>query len=698
MKLTPSTPEPAGNGVPKEKRAKPAKPKKEKPVKQKKEKPEKKPRKVKAAKNEKPVREKRRVVGARTNKKPNLVEHEVMSAHNFLSRTEATMNKMYPLTPIGNHRYEVAQKEGAVSAILKLVLKTDQTNPMTMDWSIRLWNITQQDERPLPDGVLVTFTRVFERIDDKLAEKAIKRRVNLAIVSSSSRKNRKRQNAYVRHDLGLQNALETGDSVVAFGAEAIITAPDDRTLEEAMKIVQDYLKANDETRGLQWELDINRQLQPFLLYGPNVNAKNKDVFYNMTSSDAAISSLFVDSGGDRVLGSEYVGVSVGKMIQSHAAYLLKNARTVIMGNDTVNETNTLLGNKMPEEYRKLPSQIYWSQAISRAYLLEGHTVTHFVLDHVSSCDQLMMFPLFDTNKQLLDVAKGYLNILEVVDTTDFHDHPERITGRFTTHLNNIIALLSQYRDVSRISTTDDFAAVTRSILTDFFVANKYYSYDPLHHLDDIRLVGRHDQYKTLADLGSWIAERRKSNRDSQYADALAELNSIINENILPTIPALNQQTDPLIDDLIRRKYRVIDLTGMNVGAISTTGDSTTNVMLISYLNLILPTLHNGDAVFFHGFSHVEGIAGVIQNMIANSGVRVDVVFTESNQTRTAQLLPLLNDTVDLSIVDLYKNGIDKVQKNFGIDAEYAKKLRDRPGCFYMQTTVSSDYVFLDHIL
>ena len=92
-------------------------------------------------------------------------------------------------------------------------------------------------------------------------------------------------------------------------------------------------------------MDINRQLQPFLLYGPNVAAKNKDVFVNMTSSDAAITSLFVDAGGDRVLGSEYIGISVGKLIQSHAAYLLTNSRTLLLGNDTVDKTYTLLGDK-----------------------------------------------------------------------------------------------------------------------------------------------------------------------------------------------------------------------------------------------------------------------------------------------------------------------------------------------------------------
>lgn len=649
-------------------------------------------------KSQKKAKEKKkRVVGARMSKKEKLVSLGLMRPHNFLSRTEATMTRIFPLTRIGEGHYEVEEREAAVSVILKLVLKTDQTNPMTMDWTTVLWDITQKGDL-LPKDVLLTVTRHFERVDDKLAAKAVKRRTNLAILSSNNQKNTRRQNAFVRHDAGLLAAIESGDCVMAFGAEAILTAPDEKKLEEGLSAVQNYLKANDETRGLSLELDVNRQLQPFLLYGPNVTAKNKDVFVNMSSSDAAISALFVDSGGDRTIGSEYIGISVGKMISSHAAYVLKNARTFLVGNDTANQTHTLLGDAMPKDMMALPSQLYWSQAISRAYLLEGHTVTHFVLDHVESVDHLMHFALNDDHKLALDVAKGFLNILEVVDTKDFSDHPERITGRFTTHLNNIIALLSQYRDVERISTTDDFASITRSILTDFFVANKYYAYNPLEHLDDIRLVGNHDQYKTLADLGAWIAQRKKSNKDKHLEHALLELYTIINENILPTIPALNKKTDPVIDRLLTTKYRVLDLTGMNIGAIAAGGDSTTNVMMISYLNLILPTLQNGDVVFLHGFSYVAKIADVIQEMIASSGRRVDVVFTESNQNKVTKVLPLLSDQIDLTVVDLYKNSVDKIREPFSIDKAYAETLYDRPGTFYLKTKVSSDYVYLDHIL
>lgn len=642
---------------------------------------------------------KARTVTARQSPKQKVINLGLMKRHNYLSRTEAALTRIYPLTPKGNGKYIMTGEQGAVSTIMKLILKTDATNPMSLDWANVLWNITQQDGL-LPEGSSVTFVRTMERVDDAIAQKKIKRRSNLALLSSDtySKENRKKQSIYTRHDAGLLAAIDHGDCVVAFGAEAIITAPDEEVLEEAMEAVRNYLKMNDETRGLMWELDLNRQLQPFILYGPNEPSKNKDVFVNMTSADAAVSSLFVDSGGDRLPGSEYVGVSVGKMISSHAAYLLQNDRALVIGNDTVNKTYTLMGNALPGKYLNLPSQIYWSYAMSRAYLLSGHSVTHFVLDHTANVRGLMDFPLYGKNKISMDLSRGQLNILEVVGGTDFEDHPERITGRFTTHLNNIIALLSQYRDVDDIKTTDDFASVTRSILTDFFVANKYYVYNPMDHLDDIRLTGSHSQYKTLADLGGWIAERRKSNKDRHLDAALAELNIIINENILPTIPALNVRTSPVVDEMLAKPYRVLDLTGMNVGAISLSGDSTTNVMMISYLNLILPTLKNGDAIFFHGFSQVSGIAGILQEMIASSGRRVCLTFTESNQNRAQKLLPVLEDTLDLTIVDLYKNPIDKVRDDLKIDGAYAQSLSERPGAYFMATKASEDYIFLDHIL
>ena len=638
-------------------------------------------------------------VNVRGSAKAKVTDLGLMKEHNYMTQTEATLTRIFPMTPEGHLRYKAGGEPAAVSTITKLVLKTDATNPMAPDWTNILWNITQQDGL-LPEGVSVTFVRVMERVDDGVAQKKIKGRSNLALMTSDtySSENRKKQSVFTRHDAGLLNAMDHGDCVVAFGAEAIITAPDEETLADGLEAVRNYLKMNDETRGLMWELDLNHQLHPFLLFGPNEPAKNKDVFVNMTSSDAAVSSLFVDSGGDRFPGSEYVGVSVGKMISSHAAYLLQNDRALVVGNDTVDRTHTLMGKGMPAKFAELPSQIYWSFAMSRAYLLSGHTVTHFVLDHAGSVGKLAGFPLYECNKSVLDLSRGLLNILEVVGHTDFEGHPERITTRFATHLNNIISLLSQYRDVDEIKTTDDFASVTRQILTDFFVSNKYYTYDAMNHPEDVRLTAEHSQYKTLADLGGWIAERRKSNRDRSLSDALAELNIIINETILPTVPALNVRTSPKVDEMLSRKFRVLDLTAMSAGSISIAGDSTTNVMMIAYLNLVLPTLKNGDAIFFHGFTKVAKIADVIQDMVANCGKRVCLTFTESNQNQAQKLLPLLQDALDLSVVDLYKNQVDKIQEDLKIDAGYAQTLSERPGTYFMGTKSSEDYIFLDHIM
>lgn len=645
----------------------------------------------------KPSAQKRRVL-AKTNRKPNLVEKGLMKAHNFMSSTHETHKSIYPLKPIKKNIYEVEKEPVAMSAILKLTIRTNETNPLSIDWPNALWDITQRPNL-LGEDVLVTFTRHFERVDDEVASKRIKNRRRLGLFSSEHEDNLRAQGAFIRHDGDLVRALDTGDSVVSFGGEAIITAPDEYTLEAAVDAVQNYLKANDETRGLTYELDINKQLQPFVLYGPNPANKNKDVYMEMTSTDAAISSLFVDSGGDRSRHSEYVGLSVGKIIRSHAAYSLQNDRTMLIGNDTNNKTYTLSKDTMPEERHNLPSQVYWSQAISRSYLLDGKSVTHFVLDHSDNVDHLMQFPLNDENKIVVDVAEGFLNIIEVIGDAEETKNPERIVGRFNTHLDNIIALLSQYRDVERVKTTDDFATASREILTNFFIANKFYTHNPLENLDDIRLIGRHDQYKTLADLGAWVTQQRHSKSQSSHLkDALAELDTIINSQILPTIPALNTTTKPIIDDLLDINYKVVDLTGLSIGAIMSRDNSTTNVMIISYLNLLLPTLKNGDVIFLHGVSHIEGIIETVQDMIENSRVQVDVVYTESNQNKGKRAHRIVDEGLDFVVVDLYQNRVDELINIFDIDKGYAETLKNREGAFFVKTDLATDYIYLDDIL
>ena len=548
---------------------------------------------------------KKTIVGVPTSRKDKLTDHDIMRHHNFMSVTTPMLTKIYHMAKIkdSKNKYLVDEEPHHVSAILKLVLNTMETNEMGYDWSVILWNITQQDGI-LPEGCSVTFSRVFDRGDNAMVKKSIKRRRRLAILSSSSGENVKRQSVAVAHDLNLLKAIDSGDSVVSFGAEAIVTAPNEQILEQAIDAVKNYLNANDETRGLHYELDINKQIRPFITYGANKAAGNGDVIMDMTSWDAAQSAMFVDSGGDRTYGSEYVGVSVGKLIRSHAAYNFINHHSLFIGNDTTDKTSTL-GGVIDE-----PSQIYLSKIASRAYMLAGHKVTHFVLDDAKSVDRLMAFPIKDARKCTADTSQGLLNMLEAIDNGELEDHPERILSRFPTHINNIITLLSQFRDQTHISISDDFANLARDILIDFFVENKYWAYDARYNLSDIRLVGiKHSQFKKLSDFGQYVAQRKRSNDDVALKSALDELNTIVNRNILPTIPALDTKTKPIIDELVKSSYRVVDLTGMSVGAVgSIVSNPSMNVMMISYLNLLLPSMKNGDVIMIHGISRISSIS------------------------------------------------------------------------------------------
>lgn len=625
-----------------------------------------------------------------TNNRETLVDLKLMKPQAYLSETKPALTVIKKMHHVQGRQYEIDFEPTAVSTMLKMHLKVHQTNDLSHTWSLILWNINQKDI--LPDGVSVTFVRSFERRDNEFTKKQITKRRRLAVLSSDSGENVSKQSASVAYDLGLLRAINQGDSVVGFAAEAFITAPNEQILEEAVSAVSDYIAANDETRGIHYSLDINKLAQPLLTYGPNKQSGNKDVMYDMTSYDAAISALFVDSGGDRTVGSEYVGVSVGKLIRSHAAYNFKNHRALIVGNDTNNTTHTI-----SDEINE-PSQIYLSKVASRAYLLEGRSVTHIVCDHVDSVDHLMAFGLDPENKVRIDVSKGLLNMMEPIKTRDIEEHPERIISRFPVHIDNIIALLGQFRDVKTITTTDNFAAIARDIAIQFFVSKKYWTYDAENNLDDLRFFGRHDQYKMLKDFGAYVAQRLKVNRDHRLEDALSELDIIINRTILPTIPALNTKTDPIIDTLVDTKYRVLDLTGMGQGVLTSVNNPSMNVMMIAYLNVILPALKNGDLVAIHGLSRLTKIAQVIQDALSSSGNNIDVLFTESNQNMTVKCMDVLDSDLDFTMVNLYDNRVDKLVNRIGMDGGWANDLSQSKAAYFVKTTSGIDYIYLDDIL
>jgi hypothetical protein len=638
----------------------------------------------------KPHTRKKATLFVPTNNREKLVDLGLMKPQSHISETRPTLTVIHKMNHLSGRQYEIENEPTCVSTVLKFVLKVHQTNELSESWTLALWNINQKDI--LPEGVTLTFVRSFERRDNEFTKKQITRRRRLAVLSSESGENVAKQSASVTHDLNLLRAINQGDSVVGFAAEVLLTAPNEHVLEEAVSAVTDYLAANDETRGIHYALDINKLAQPLLTYGPNKPSGNKDVMYEMTAYDAAQTALFVDSGGDRTIGAEYVGVSVGKLIRSHAAYNFQNHRAMFVGNDTNNLTHTI-GGVVHE-----PSQIYLSKVASRSYLLQGQSVTHIVCDHIDNVDHLMDFGLNPENKIRIDVSKGLLNIMEPIKTQDVIDHPERILSHFPSHINNIIALLGQFREIKQVSTTDKFAAIARDILIAFFVTNKYWVYDAENNLGELRFYGRHDQYKMLKDFGSYVAQRLKVNRDSRLEEALSELDIIINRTILPTIPAMNTKTDDSIDQLVNTKYRVLDLTGMGQGVLTAVDNPSMNVMMIAYLNVLLPALNNGDLVVIHGMSRVTKIAQLIQDILSSSGFNIDVLFTESNQNMSVKTLDVLDSDLDFAIADLYDNRLDKLIDRLGMDERWTQELMQSKAAHFVRTKNGMDYIYLDEIL
>lgn len=663
------------------------------------------------------------VVAVPTSKEDTLVEKAIMRPHNFISYTTPMLTRIHKLTkkddPKRQNMYTVDEEPHSVSAILKLSLNVRQTNDMLEDWTIILWNITQNNMHMFPKGATVTFNRAFERKDNEMVKKAIKKRNVLATLSSDSSDNVKGQSASLAHDVSLVRAIDSADSVVAFGAEAIVTAKNEQDLEVAVDVVKNYLKANDETRGASYELDINRQLHPFISFGPNDSSKNKDVYVEMTSKDAGISALFVDSGGDRRLGAEYVGVSMGKLIRSYAAYNFKRGVSLYVGNDTTKQTSTIApGGPIDES-----SQVYLSKVASRAYLLDSKKVTHFVIDDSDTVGALMDLPIDAKRKCAVDVSKGLLNILEPIDDGQIANNYDRILSVFPTHINNIITLLAQYRDKKpdELSVNDDFANISRDILIDFFITNQYWSHNARYDRNDIRLFIDHRQFKMLNDFGQYVTQRKHAERNTSDRDrkkALNELDTIINGNILPTLPALNAKTDPVIDRLVKSQYRVVDIAGMEVGSSGVGNNNPSlNVMMISYLNLLLPTMDNGDVIVLHGISRVSAIARVVKNMIASSGRTIDVVYTEKNQVSTQTMLQATSElieesdketgkthqvskamAIDFTMIDLYDNRVNNLMDTFNMHKASVEHLQKQEASFFIKTQEDLDYIKLDKIL
>ena len=62
---------------------------------------------------------KARIVNARQSTKTKVTDLDLMKDHNYLTRTEATLTRIYPLMPKGSGKYEMNGEQAAVSIVMK---------------------------------------------------------------------------------------------------------------------------------------------------------------------------------------------------------------------------------------------------------------------------------------------------------------------------------------------------------------------------------------------------------------------------------------------------------------------------------------------------------------------------------------------------------------------------------------------------
>lgn len=653
-----------------------------------------KPKKTKA-KKQKPS--KVRTVMAPTNRRPKLVEEGVMSHHNFMSVTRDSHIDIYRLNPQQHNRYEIEAEPTAKTAILKLILTIKESLALTPLWANGLWNMVQQ----LPDldpRVRVTSVRSFERLDTEAFGRRVRNR-QWTSVFKIGKKAQTSSNPAVNYDKGLYYlGSEKAQAIVSFGAEIIVTAPDEVLLETSINLIASKFNEGGKMTGMKYAIDLNKQDRPFTIYGTGFNSGHSDVTFNLSGADAATTALIVDAGGDRSEGAEYVGKSTGKMIFSHAAYNFMNRTSLFVGNDSQRRTHTLQG------YVDLPSQIYLAQVASRAYLLRGKRVTHVVLDNGDNTRALEEFPL--SSQRTIRAREGKLNIIEPIATVDNPTDDARV-AQYNGHVAALATLLNQFRaepdDEDRASFIND----TKSIIREFFSTHGYWNPDITTAVPE--LFGEHSDFKTVNDFLITVhneIQRLRIKMDSRKTlENMEQLYSVLSENIMSNARAFDVKTDPIVDEWVRSDYRILDVTGFTAGSLG--GDANdASVMVLSYLNILMHAFESGDLIVFHGASHIERILPMIHRMLKNTNRQLDICYTEGNEMRAAnvlrtsfkheetgkQLLP------DLSIVDLYQNDVTGLVDTLHINAEWASDMGSHRSVFFVNAHGSVDYIWLDQIL
>ena len=659
--------------------------------------PEKPKQAPKRKRKEKPTKQKKvRTVTAPTNKHAKLIDAQVMSSHNFMSVTRDSHIDIYRLNQQQHNRYEIDAEPSAKTAILKFILTISESNAMTPWWSNDLWMMIQSMQG-LDPRVSITSVRSFEKLDPESFGRRVRNR-QWTSVMRVGKKAQRSSNPAVGYDKELyQLATKRGQAVMSFGAELLVTAPTEMLLEESINLIREHMVRQKSMRNSYFALDLNKQDRPFTVYGTGFNSGHGEVTFNLSGADAATTALIVDTGGDRTPGSEYVGKSVGKLIHSHAAYNFMNNTSMFVGNDSLRKTYTTAG------VVNMPSQVYLAQVASRAYLLRGRSVTHIVLDNGQNADSLETFPL--STQRTIRAREGKLNIIEPIATaSDISD--EMRTSYYNGHVTALATLLNQFR-ANPNAEREDFINNTKSVIRDFFETHGYWDADVANGVPS--LFGDHGDFKTvnnfLVTVRNEIDRLKVIGNASERLKHMNQLFTILNEDIMSNARAFDVNTDPIVDAWVRANYRVLDVTGFTTNGLGRESNDA-NVMVLSYLNILMNALENGDLIVFHGASHIEKILPAVRRLLKDTNKQLDICYTEGNETRAATILRTAFTheetgeqlSPDLTMVDLYKNDVTGLVHALRMSESWLLSYRETDSTFFVNAKNSVDYIWLDHVL
>ena len=166
---------------------------------------------------------------------------------------------------------------------------------------------------------------------------------------------------------------------------------------------------------------------------------------------------------------------------------------------------------------------------------------------------------------------------------------------------------------------EDFINNAKSVIREFFETHGYWDADVANGIP--ALFGDHGDFKTVNDflvtVRNEIDRLKNLGNSAERLKHMNQLFVILNEDIMSNARAFDVNTDPIVDEWVRSNYRVLDVTGFTTNGLGRESNDA-NVMVLSYLNILMNALENGDLIVFHGASHIEKILPAVRRLLKDT--------------------------------------------------------------------------------